>query len=253
MKHFTVIASLILMLWLVGSVQAATYTQGAYEFETCGANCTTSGTYGVQDNGAQEFLVSTGATTDYVEFAVSGKHLVIFRFVGLGFTSMDVCINGGCTNVSNANAVSVVQPYVLALTGGTDTIRIVRNFVYLDYFLVLNDPGSAFPTPVPTATILPSSTPAPTATPINSPTPMDTPVNTPTPMDTPVDTPTPIASITPISVIWALDPASRYEMVNGQIVREAYALTAGDYVTIALLTIIAGIMIVIEGIHLWKR
>jgi hypothetical protein len=221
---------LIILCALALPVSAqSTFTQGMYEFDTCGGNCTTSGSWVVQDNGAQEFLVSNGAVTDYVEFSVSGKHLVIFRYTGPGITTMDVCINSSCTNIPNANAAVVVQPYIVTLTGGTDTIRIVRNFVYLDYFMVLNERPAA------TATILPSSTPAPSSTP--QPTWTTAPSSTPQPTWTLAPSITPQPTATPMTGGGGSDPASVYATVeSGQMTRFDYVATAGSVHIANLLT-----------------
>lgn len=208
-------AALLLVLILLPAIpaHAATLSQGSYEFEDCGADCTLSGTWVVSFNGAQEFIVGTSAPSDYVEFNVIGKTLTIYRIVASGFASMQVCVNASCATVANSGATGNLDaPYTVPLTGGVDTIRITGNNVYLDYFIVLDEAGGGgvFPTPVPTATILPSSTPAPSTT--------------------PAPTATPQPTTTPISLVWALDPASRYHNIGTQMVKIDYSISVADVV-----------------------
>jgi hypothetical protein len=233
--------TLFLLFWALVHIASALtpYPQGVYEFESCGSNCTLSGSWVVQDNGAADYLVSNGAGTDYAEIQVKGQFLVIYRLVGTGLNSMTVALNGSGTTVGNANtSVDTDYPYIVALTGGTDTIRITGNFVYLDRFIVLAAP------PVATATILPSSTPAYTAPPqpTSTPRPTDTPAYTATPQPTwtlaPSITPQPTA--TPmVGGGGGSDPASVYATVEtGQVTRFDYIATAGNVHVANLLTLL---------------
>lgn len=236
MRTLRLIPALILALWLVSGVQAATLTQGAYEFELCDpADCTLTGTWLIQDNGAQQYIVAVSAPTDYIEFVAQGQHLIIYRLIGGGFPDMDVCLDAVCQTISNNNIVADYSAGVVIPMSGTHTVQIIGSNVYLDQFIILDVPGSGvFPTPVPTAT------------------PINTPVDTPTPMDTPVDTPTPIATATPISYVWAVDPASRYRMVNGQMVRDEYSMSGGDHTLTALLVFVSISSVISLVVTLWK-
>lgn len=217
--------TLFLLFWALVHIASALtpYPQGAYEFESCGSNCTLSGSWVVQDNGAADYLVSNGAGTDYAEIQVTGQYLIIYRLVQTGLPSMSVSLNGSGTTVGNANTgADTDYHYIVALTGGTDTIRITGNFVYLDRFIVLAAP------PVATATILPSSTPAYTTTPQPSSTPAYTATPQPTWTLAPSVTPQPTA--TPmLGGGGGSDPASVYATVEtGQITRFDYVATAGN-------------------------
>lgn len=212
MRIYALFPLIALLLLATMPVHAAVLTQGAYDFEACvPPDCNFSGTWVQQVNGAQTFQVAT-TTGAYVEFQVSGRHLLIYRAVSSGWTPMVVSVNGTPTTVSNSNVVTLYNvAHLVNLPAGTVTIRITNPNVYLDQFVVLDAPGSVlFPTPVPTATILPSSTPASTTT--------------------PQPTPTPQPTATPISLVWAISPNTRFDTANGQMVGFDFTITVGDLV-----------------------
>lgn len=195
-----------LMLFSALPVQAATLGQGAYEFETCDpTDCSLNGTWVVSDNGGQQYIVATG-TTDYVEFTVQGQQLIIYRAISGGFADMEVCVDAICQIISNNNIATVYFAGVVIPLSGTNTIQIIGDLVYLDQFIVLDTPGGGgvFPTPVPTATAVPTTTPQPTST--------------------------PAPTATPISLVWAISPNSKYDMVAGQMVALDYGVSVGDMV-----------------------
>lgn len=237
---------LVASLWLLsGVVHAAPFVQGVYEFESCAANCTPVGSWVTEAWGSVDY-VSTSTLNDSISFQATGSHLVVYRQVFAGGGSLEICVDATCTTWTNNNSwTDFSYPSVVSLSG-TNTITITNKsagiVLRLDQFMILDNPaGGSFPTPVPTATAVPTSTP------------MNTPVHTPTPMDTPVDTPTPIASVTPISFVWAVDPASDYRMVNGQIVRDEYSMSGGDHTMTALLVIVAISSVISLVVNLWKR
>lgn len=206
---------LILLLIPAGSVYAAPLTQGAYEAEDCALpNCTTTGSWSVVSDAARKYY-STSTNTASLSFQAIGKVLILHRSVGVGTGTTTVCVNASCTAVVNSSSVGDLSyPVIFSLTGGTDNVTITSTSaspVYLDYWIILDTPGvGAFPTPVPTATILPSSTPASTTT--------------------PQPTPTPQPTATPMSMVWAISPNTKYDMANGQMVAFDFTITVGDLV-----------------------
>lgn len=155
MKTFRLLSVIFFALWFAGSVYAAPYPQGAYEFEDCGANCTLSGSWIVSVWGAVEYLDSSVAS-ESVSFDVLGAYLLIYRQVYAGAGSMEVCVDASCTTFDNSNSwTDYSYPVIVSLTGSnTITITNLNNIALrLDQFIVLDAPGagSPFPTPTPDA------------------------------------------------------------------------------------------------------
>lgn len=201
---------MIIFVFVVPTHAAGVWGQGVYEFEVVGFG-TATGTW---------TIVTTEAAVNYrnqivgnsAVISVVGNSLAIVRLVrNSGTHTMQVCVNASCASVNNAGASdNTWQAIVFPLTGGTDTITITNTAgtVNLDYFIVLDDAGGSFPTPVPTATIVPTATPASTTT--------------------PQPTPTPQPTSTPLQYVWALDPSRRYGSVNGQITAFDYSADAAQ-------------------------
>lgn len=205
-------------------VQAQTiFEQGVYHFEDTIASMTYSGTWATGTISSPYVAVrSTSATNGNVEFLAEGKTLVIWRYIVANTVSsrMDVCVGASCTGIINEStqAVGFFYPIFFTLPAGTNVINIERTLgtIYLDYFMILDDTGGGFPTPVPTATIIPSATPASTTT--------------------PQPTPTPQPTSTPLSVVVAIDPQRSYSSESGQITAFDYIASAGDVHIANLLT-----------------
>lgn len=242
MTRLRLIPFLLILLGLAaGSLLAAPLPQGFYQAEACvSPDCSLSGTWSIVADGARVYL-STSTNTSSVTFQTTGgKALIVYRSVGVGTGGMTVCVGASCTAVVNSSSAADFSfPVGFSLTGGTDTVTITATSaspIYIDAWMILADPNGAFPTPVPTATILPSSTPASTTT--------------------PQPTPTPQPTATPFyggGAVWAIDPASRYRSVNGQIVRDEYAVTGGDQTITVLLVFLTGIALIDLLVALWKR
>lgn len=223
----------ILSLWLVATPAQAqgTFSNGAYEFESVSIG--TSGAWTLSTTQGSSSLQTT-TVGGYATFYAVGNSLIFSRLMRItGTSTMQVCIGATCGSYSNSNASQTSAAWhqiVLPLAAGTNTVTITNTAgtLNLDYFMVLSDPSSSFPTSVPTATILPSSTPASTATPASTTTPQPTP--------TPQPTSTPAPTVTPLSYVWALDPSRRYGSTNGQISAFDYSATAADTHIVNLLT-----------------
>lgn len=177
------------------------------------------GTWVTTSTGAQDFVYATGAT-DYIEFDAIGKNLVIYRIIAGGSQTLDVCINAVCSTMTNSNSSTVTNAaWIVNLTGGTDTVQIIGDFVFLDQFMILAEAGgSSFPTPTPQ----PSSTPAFTAT--------------PQPTSTPAFTATPQPTSTPMAT--AIDIGVYATLTDGQVTRFEYSATAASVHIANLLTLL---------------
>ncbi len=226
----SLIAILFVVISIVPTQAQGTFTQGVYEFESVSIG--TTGTWTSSTTQGATSIQSTVVSSTATFYAV-GNSLLISRLIRItGTQTMQVCIGASCTSVptSNTGQTAVawhVITFPLAAGTNTVTITMTAGAVNLDYFMVLADPASAFPTSVPTATILPSSTPAPTATPASTTTPQPTP--------TPQPTSTPAPTATPLSYVWAIDPSKRYGSSNGQISAIEYGASAADIYLVSLL------------------
>lgn len=260
--RYIVIFLLLAGLIAVMPVSAQTvFEQGYYEFESTIASMTYAGTwttpslFGVQSR-------QTNVGVSHVSFVVEGKTLIVWRLMrqSSGNSSL-ICVNNtSCITITSDTANPAYwYPYAITLPSGQNLITIhwVSGVLNLDSFMILSDPDlvagmpTAVPT-VPTATIIPSSTPAFTATPQPTSTPGDTPVPTATiiPSSTPAFTATPYEL--PNS-FFAVDPAARYDMVNGQITVTRYETRASDYLTQFFLVALLVVNLIAVGMSLWKR
>lgn len=219
----------LLIVSLTPAQAQTTFTQGQYNFEDVIASMTYGGAWSTGTISSPYVIVrSTSAVSGNVSFLAEGKTLVIWRYVVANAVSsrMDVCIGASCTSVINESTqvTGFFYPVMFAMPSGTNTITITRTLgtIYLDYFMILQDPAiGAFPTPVPTATIIPSPTPASTTTPQPTPTPQ----------------PTATAYTLPGAMIM-IDPARSYGGQNGQITATEYSATAADIHLSNLLSLI---------------
>lgn len=213
------IAIAIIMLVIFTVPASAQFTQSVYEFEDTIASMTYVGSWStVTITGTVGGVVrTTSGAGASVAFDVVGQTLTIWRLMRTTGNSsrMNVCVGASCVLVINeaTSTNNFWYPYTVTLPSGTQTITITQTLgqIYLDYFMILDDPSGSFPTPVPTATIVPSPTPASTTTPQPTPTPQ----------------PTATPYTLPESMIM-IDPARSYSSVNGQIVAVGYEATAAD-------------------------
>jgi hypothetical protein len=201
----SMIATLFMAIAILPAHAQATFTQGAYEFESYVGSMTYTGSWSTGAANQISYRTINGAGD--VSFQAKGKFLVIWRLMQVATSTMNVCVNAVCVAINNTTAGTGEAPqnFIVSLTGGTDTIVITRTAgaILLDSLMILADPALSVPTNVPTATILPSSTPAPTAT--------------------------------PLSYVWALDPAKRYGSSNGQISAIELGASAADIHIVNLL------------------
>ena len=266
------IVILLLMAGLFISVvptaaQSTVFEQGYYEFESTIASMVYNGSWSTVNSGGV-FSRQTSAGVSNVSFGVEGKTLIIWRLVrqSTGNNAL-ICINGTSCVTMNCDSTTSFYwyPYTLTLPSGQNVITVSwsSGSINLDSFMVLSDPDlaagmpTAVPT-VPTATIIPSSTPAFTATPQPTSTPGNTPVPTATiiPSSTPAFTTTPQPTATPYELpnsFFAIDPAARYDMVNGQITVTRYETRASDYLTQFFLVALLVVNLIAVGMALWKR
>lgn len=241
MRYVVAVLLLAIGVLMPAQVHAQTccFDTGMYEFENEIAAMLYTGTWStsaIYSTASTSARVTTVAGSS-VSFRVEGSSVIIWRYVRpTGQASrMDVCVNGVCIPVNNETSApwgSILPVTLMTVPGDLVTITWTLGTVVLDSFVVLEDPvaAGAYPTPVPTATILPSSTPAYTAT----------------PGPTPVHTATAVPTATPYTLpqaIWAIDPAASYGDYNGQIVSWSFRFTAGEVVVAFLLAGVIGMQV----------
>lgn len=252
MRYIVIVALLLATVALVPAqvhAQTCCYDTAMYEFENEIAAMLYTGTW------STSAIYSTASATarvttvlgSSVSFRVDGSSVIIWRYVRPSgqASRMDVCVNGVCipvNNESSASWASILPVTLMTAPGDLVTVTHTLGTVALDSFMVLEDPvaAGAYPTPVPTATILPSSTPAYTAT----------------PGPTPVNTATAVPTATPYTLphaVWAIDPAARYGSTNGQITKQTYGMETTDYMMLYLLAALLGVNVIQIGLTIWKR
>lgn len=256
MRYAVIVVLLLLAIFAMPA--SAQLMQGVYEFEDTIGSMSYSGVWSTLTitgtvGGVSRTTSAAGAS---VSFTVEGHSLTIWRLMRITGNSsrMNLCVGVSCILVINESTTTnnFWYPVTVTLPPGPQTITVTQTLgqIYLDSFMVLNDPVTAgMPTAVPTvptATILPSSTPAFTATPGNTPVPTATivPSSTPAPTATPYELP---------GAIYAIDPAVRYGMINGQITSTRYGMAAPDYISLFLLSALLGVNAVGLGLNLWRR
>lgn len=216
----------LLILLLCSRVLAAPYGQGAYEFEACGLNCTLIGSWTTVTSGAQTNL-NTSTTSGYIEFQVTGRYLLIYRAAANGFGTMTVTVNGSAVIVSNDNGgTTTYMPYIHALPTGTNTVRITANsiFLFLDYFIVLDEAYIPPPTATPSATATPGASPTPAGTPMPE-----------------------------TNLVISVQPECRYETLGEEIVAVCRTITGGDIGIIIFLAFVASLLVGIVLVIRWGQ
>lgn len=225
-----ILATLIAYLAIAGTAGAQTatptpvvFTQGYYEWENHISDMTYTGTW-VTTTFSPSIIYRQSNAGATVALWVRGKYLLVYRAVDPAFYggSNEVCIGATCSSFGAYHSAFAIVPFVVTLPDNSSNYEVEIESVsypsYLDAFMVLDEPSLSLPTPTP-ITFPPS----------------------PTPINTPVNTATPAPTVTPLGIIWVIDPTCKYGSTeSGEITCESKSATAGDisiFSVLAMLTL----------------
>lgn len=248
MLRFTFLLPILLALVVHLASAQTTLTDGYYQFESCGSDCTLSSNWFIESYGGIN-LLTTYTANETVSFYASGRYLLVYRQIYSGAPNMQVCLGASCTTTgSGAGGTIDSYPTVITLSGVgiTDSVTI-KNMASapfrLDFFVIIGNPAAATWTPAPSVTPQPTWTPAPSVTP--------QPTWTAAPSITPAPTATPNAGA------GGPDAASVYStLTSGQPVRFDYVVSAGGIHIANVLTMIfvsGWSMFVVAVFVIWRR